>query len=102
MPNDERLCKHCGGEIRIRNPTGMCDHLYWPDELTDEAKRANGIPIKVSLEELQRKASKFDSLLTAAKMARSDLELPFSHSHDVDARHACMALTAGIANAEKP
>ena len=48
MPNDEQLCKHCGGEIRIRNPTGKCDHLYWPDELTDEAKIANGIPIEPS------------------------------------------------------
>jgi hypothetical protein len=36
------LCKHCGGEIGIRNPTGKCDHLYWPEMLTDEAKRANG------------------------------------------------------------
>jgi len=35
-------CKHCGGEVAIRNPTGECDHLYWPDNLTDEAKRANG------------------------------------------------------------
>ena len=36
------LCKYCGGEIAIRNPTGKCDHLYWPEYLTDEAKRANG------------------------------------------------------------
>jgi hypothetical protein len=36
------LCKHCGGLKRARNPTGKCDHLYWPDNLTDEAKRANG------------------------------------------------------------
>lgn len=47
--NDPRLacrmkavCKHCGGPIEIRNPRGDCDHLYWPDMLTDEAKRANG------------------------------------------------------------
>ena len=35
-------CKHCGGAIAVRNPTGECDHLYWPDNLTDEAKIANG------------------------------------------------------------
>lgn len=39
---DRAACKHCGGAIEIRNPTGSCDHLYWPDMLTDEAKRANG------------------------------------------------------------
>jgi hypothetical protein len=33
-----RVCPNCGGEIAIRNPTGNCDHLYWPDYLTPEAK----------------------------------------------------------------
>jgi hypothetical protein len=41
-PACSAICKHCGGEIAIRNPTGKCDHLYWPDMLTDEAKLANG------------------------------------------------------------
>ena len=25
------ICAHCGGDIAIRNPTGICDHLYYPD-----------------------------------------------------------------------
>lgn len=36
------MCAHCGGMQAIRNPRGDCDHLYWPDNLTEEAKRANG------------------------------------------------------------
>ena len=36
-------CKHCGGSKETRNPTGKCDHLRWPENLTDEAKRANGL-----------------------------------------------------------
>lgn len=24
-------CNHCGGDIAIRNPSGYCDHLYYPD-----------------------------------------------------------------------
>jgi hypothetical protein len=36
------ICKHCGHRKDLRNPRGDCDHLYWPDSLTDEAKRANG------------------------------------------------------------
>lgn len=32
-------CPACGGPKSIRNPTGKCDHLYWPDNLTPEAKR---------------------------------------------------------------
>ena len=23
-------CEYCGGDIAIRNPTGNCDHLYYP------------------------------------------------------------------------
>ena len=29
--NTNGLCLHCGGEIAIRNPTGLCDHLYYPE-----------------------------------------------------------------------
>jgi hypothetical protein len=25
------ICPDCGGLIAIRNPTGKCDHLYYPD-----------------------------------------------------------------------
>lgn len=25
------LCEHCGYAIKIRNPSGYCDHLYYPD-----------------------------------------------------------------------
>jgi len=39
------LCLHCGGPKAIRNPTGTCDHLYWPEYLTEEAKKANNIPL---------------------------------------------------------
>jgi len=26
-----KKCKYCGGDIEIRNPTGKCDHLYYPE-----------------------------------------------------------------------
>lgn len=28
---DKKLCKHCGMDIAIRNPSGYCDHLYYPE-----------------------------------------------------------------------
>ena len=27
----DKICKHCGGDIGIRNPKGYCDHLYYPE-----------------------------------------------------------------------
>jgi hypothetical protein len=38
----QEVCKYCGGLKELRNPSGRCDHLYWPDNLTVEAKLANG------------------------------------------------------------
>lgn len=47
---DDMKCAHCGGLIAIRNPRGDCDHLYWPDNLTDEAKFANGfVPVTTTI-----------------------------------------------------
>ena len=48
MRGDE-TCAHCGGLKAVRNPTGSCDHLYWPDCLTDDAKRANGFRLATKL-----------------------------------------------------
>ena len=35
-------CPNCKGLKSIRNPTGTCDHLYWPDYLTPEARAKVG------------------------------------------------------------
>ena len=29
--NEVRLCDHCGKDVEIRNPSGYCDHLYYPE-----------------------------------------------------------------------
>lgn len=26
------VCKHCGMDIAIRNPSGFCDHLFYPND----------------------------------------------------------------------
>ena len=35
---DDPECPNCHGSISVRNPSGWCDHLYWPRMLTPEAK----------------------------------------------------------------
>ena len=27
----QRLCEHCKMDLEIRNPSGFCDHLYYPE-----------------------------------------------------------------------
>ncbi len=41
---DDPICPNCGGSVHVRNPRGDCDHLYWPDMLTAEAKGKIGLP----------------------------------------------------------
>jgi len=62
------ICKHCGCEISIRNPSGKCDHLYWPDMLTDEAKQANGFRL-VTRQVWERKPN---AELSGGEAVRSD------------------------------
>ena len=33
IPPHKELCPKCGGDIAIRNPTGHCDHLYYPENV---------------------------------------------------------------------
>lgn len=35
------ICIYCGGPKSVRNPTGNCDHLYWPDMIPGAAKDDN-------------------------------------------------------------
>jgi len=32
-------CEWCGGDTAIRNPTGNCDHLYYPDYVNKSLKK---------------------------------------------------------------
>jgi hypothetical protein len=32
------ICPNCHHPVAIRNPSGTCDHLYWPENLTPEAR----------------------------------------------------------------
>lgn len=36
------LCKHCGMDIAIRNPSGYCDHLYYPENCKICATKEKG------------------------------------------------------------
>lgn len=58
MSNDA-ICHHCNGPIAVRNPSGTCDHLYWPDNLTAEARLKNGL--------LDESAKRFAELVIAYK-----------------------------------
>lgn len=41
----ESECPHCGNDKNIRNPTGWCDHLYYP-EYCKTCKAMGGMDLK--------------------------------------------------------
>ena len=55
-------CEYCGGLIAIRNPTGNCDHLYYPDNVNKNMKNQprpektniNDVPKGFSIEKTQK------------------------------------------------
>lgn len=44
MPNE--ICDHCKESIWIRNPSGFCDHLYYPEycEICKKNSRIEATP----------------------------------------------------------
>ncbi len=36
------LCEYCGGDKKIRNPTGKCDHLYYPESVNTNYPNKKG------------------------------------------------------------
>jgi len=68
-------CAHCGGPKAVRNPSGACDHLYWPDCLSYEARIANGFePTRDQI--LKRQQQVIDLLMKAVE--------PFADADDDD------------------
>lgn len=35
-------CPHCGGDPKIANPTGNCDHIYYPEYVNKSIKNGKG------------------------------------------------------------
>ena len=53
----ENVCRYCNGLIEIRNPTGNCDHLYFPENVN---KNLLGKPL-TNLEKFHRVGTEFIS-----------------------------------------
>ncbi len=53
---NEEICKHCKKPIAIRNPSGYCDHLYYPDncEVCKSADKTGGKMTCKDCEQIQK------------------------------------------------
>ena len=45
--SDEKLCDHCQTPIAVRNLSGFCDHLYYPEACSVCEERIRGKPCTV-------------------------------------------------------
>lgn len=47
--NESKICKNCKEPIAIRNPSGYCDHLYYPEncEVCSNDSKLFVMPVKV-------------------------------------------------------
>ena len=77
-----KKCEYCGGLISIRNPTGKCDHLYYPENVNKNYK-------KESPKKWARAVIKYDD-----GDYKSDSKL-FSHLEDAVAHFSRMHFGAG-------
>ena len=47
----ENICKHCKEKVAIRNPSGFCDHLYYPDNC-EICKRREVVEMEIREKEM--------------------------------------------------
>jgi hypothetical protein len=60
-PNE--ICPHCHGPIHIRNPSGICDHLYYPEYCKIcEKLEANGGRKTMEQEQVPKLITNYDEL----------------------------------------
>lgn len=73
---NKELCPYCGGLIAVRNPTGECDHLYYPDNIKKPNKEIMGceeiVFVRSEYNKLGKKR-KYDLLITLIKWAVDEL-----------------------------
>ena len=52
-------CDHCGGDVHIRNPSGYCDHLYYPDNCSvcKASRRPSSSAVEAVVEAARRPCS---------------------------------------------
>ena len=57
----EEICPVCKGKVEVRNPTGLCDHLYYPDNVKPnellriiKSLEAKNAQLKETIAELER------------------------------------------------
>jgi hypothetical protein len=66
----------------IRNPSGYCDHLAWPDYLTDEARLANGYQTTAQARlSAYRECREIAAKIAEAQRANGSASLNPAYSH---------------------
>ena len=80
------LCNHCGFDIAIRNPSGYCDHLYYP-ECCDvcNGKKKPESALQQSINELSASIDKNIELLAKQREEILCLKMALAQIYNTDA-----------------
>lgn len=74
------LCKHCNMPVEIRNPSGYCDHLYYPDYCKICQKiQSNEKVIKTKIKKLEKLIKEIKDDAPKTKYTSNDC--PLRHNH---------------------
>lgn len=99
-------CAHCGFEIGIRNPSGFCDHLYYPENCNTcsgrpHIKDPKRMPLFPTVEEAQRIGRELLSeTIDQREEAFRELKAMTPKQNDAMVKEALKSL--GKANADIP
>jgi uncharacterized protein YuzE len=84
------LCLHCGGDVRIRNPMGNCDHLHYPE----------CCPVCMRFEKAKKDAYN-EGRFVMKDVSIKNIEIKISHDGKVvwvNTESGCMLRACGISH----
>lgn len=80
----DRPCEYCGGKISIRNPTGNCDHLYYPENVNKALKPSENTGNDELHMNLKEALGTIETLEDKLYNATMELEEAKSHAGDME------------------
>ena len=74
--NENKFCEYCGGDIKIRNPMGNCDHLYYPENVNKSLRRTmikQGERMKIEIDLAEILTDEYGNMDSLAETIKSQI-----------------------------
>jgi hypothetical protein len=84
-----KICSHCKGDIAIRNPSGFCDHLHYPENCPVCSMNEHAEWLDITIDAVQKalwalaSAPKIESFNTVLQMQAKIIRIALQEAYEL-------------------